>query len=569
MTTEKNILIPMRDGTLLATNVFRPDTREKVPVLAARTPYNKDGIKADIDRFVGAGYAVAVQDVRGRYASEGEFSPYTHETDDGLDFFGWLLAQDWCDGNIGTFGGSYLGGTQWLPARMSPAGLRAMVPEVTFDDLYFGCMYQGDAKVLHDLRWMVADIIPEAARRAAQRGEPEIELPDVDSALQELPMASHPALNRFGTFYRDWLDHATVSEFWRRYSPKSGYEGVSVPALNISGWYDIFVPSTLNNYAEMKRRGGSEAARNRQRLIMGPWSHMNFSGAFPEMCYGESASADAIDLAGIKIDWYDRWLKGVESPGADERPVKIFVMGINRWRDELDWPLPNTEYRPFYLHSGGAANTLNGDGALSEEKPRAEKADSYTYDPMDPAPTIGGQVILPGENAIGPRDQREAEMRSDVLVYSLPVLEKAIEVTGTIQLKLFASSDSPDTDFTAKLVDVFPDGRAMILTDGILRTRYRESFEMPKLLHPGEIYELTVEMGATANVFLPGHRVRLEISSSNFPKFNRNSNTGGDIARESREAYKPAVNTVYHDERHPTRLILPITPEDRDCASVM
>jgi putative CocE/NonD family hydrolase len=419
------------------------------------------------------------------------------------------------------------------------------VPEVTFDDLYFGCMYQGGAKVLHDLRWTVADIIPEAARRAVGAGKEKMELPDVDDVLRELPMAAHPAVKRFGSFYHEWLEHPTMGEFWRQYSPNSGYGGITAPALNISGWYDIFVPSTLNNYMEMKKRGGSEIARGNQRLIMGPWSHMNFTGVFPEMSYGDNASAKAIDLTQIKIDWYDRWLKGI--PKADEPPVRIFVMGINEWRYEQDWPLPDTEYCPWYLHSKGAANTLGGDGWLSGEKPEktgSEKADSYIFDPMDPVPTIGGQVILPGENAIGPRDQSEAEKHGDVLVYSTPVLEKAVEVTGNIRLKLFASSDALDTDFTAKLVDVFPEGRAMILTEGILRARYHESFEMPKLLVPGEIYEFTVEMGATSNVFLPGHCLRLEVSSSNFPKFNRNSNTGGNIAEESTGQYMPARNTV-------------------------
>lgn len=559
MMTEKNVMVPMRDGTLLATDIYRPKSDMPVPVIVARTPYNKDEMEGRIVPYVQAGYAVAVQDVRGRYASEGSFIPYAHETDDGLAFYRWLLRQPWCDGSIGAYGGSYLGGTQWLPARKSPEGLRAMIPEITFDDLYMGCQYQGGAKVLHDLRWTVASIIPEAAERARVAGDAEeIPLPDVDTALCEIPLATHPSIKRLAGYYLEWMKHSTQDAYWKAMSPSAGYGGITVPALNISGWYDIFVPSTLNNYMGMKRHGGSELARQNQRLIMGPWSHMNFTGHFPEISYGENASAEAIDLTRIRIDWYDRWLRG-KCPGTkDALPVKIFVMGSNVWRDEPDWPLPDTQYRAYYLHSGGRANTSRGDGTLSQEKPGDEPFDRFLYDPMNPVPTIGGQVILPGDNAIGPRDQREAEARDDVLVYSTPVLAAAMEVTGSIQLTLYASSDALDTDFTAKLVDVFPDGRAMLITDGILRARYRESFEAPRPLTQGKIYALTIEVGATSNVFLSGHRLRLDISSSNFPKFNRNSNTGGDIAQETADRYRPAQNKVYHDAAHASRLILPV-----------
>lgn len=559
MIKEKNIMISMRDGVRLATDIYRPEANSRFPVLIARTPYNKDYTDPSITRFVDAGYVVTVQDVRGRYSSEGNFIPYEYETEDALELYKWLRNQPWCDGNLGTFGGSYLGGTQWLPARKNPDGLKAMIPEVTFDDLYSGCCYQGGAKVLHDLRWTVESIIPDAIRRSLGNSEnSDIELPDTYAVLNELPMAAHPAIKKYGSFYLDWLDNFTACDFWRKNSPNSGYQNITVPALNISGWYDIFVSSTLNNFNRMKQSGGSENARKYQRLIMGPWSHMNFTGVFPEISYGENSSAQSIDLVQIKIDWFDRWLKGADKTDGTDLPVKIFVMGINQWRDEAAWPLPDTKYKSFYLHSGGNANSLNGDGVLSEAICAQEASDCYTYDPMNPVPTIGGQVILPGENAIGPRDQHDAEIRDDVLVYSTAVLEKPVEVTGPIQLKLFASSDSLDTDFTAKLVDVFPDGRAILLTDGIIRARFRESFETAILLEPEVIYEFTIDMGATANVFLPGHRIRLEVSSSNFPKFNRNSNTGGNIPHETAEEYKPAINRVFHDKANCSQLILPV-----------
>jgi putative CocE/NonD family hydrolase len=316
--------------------------------------------------------------------------------------------------------------------------------------------------------------------------------------------------------------------------------------------------STFQNYMGMKQRGGTEEARRNQRLIIGPWTHMNFSGSFPERDFGSGGSSAAIDLPGIHLRWFGRWLKGVDNGIDHEPPVMIFVMGIDEWRNEADWPIPDTQYHPYYLHSSGGANTLHGDGTLSTEPPGDEPSDVYLYNPLRPVPTVGGQVILPGGNAMGPRDQRAVELRDDVLVYSTPVLEQAVEVTGPIELRLFVSSSAPDTDFTGKLVDVYPDGRAMILTEGILRARYYNSFTEPKLLEPDTIYELRLNLWATANVFLPGHRIRLEVSSSNFPRFDRNSNTGGVIASETREQYQSASNRIFHDTAHPSHLILPI-----------
>ncbi len=561
---EKNILAPMRDGVRLATDVYRLEGSSPAPLLVARTPYNKDhalgGGLFDVLRAVQAGYAVVIQDVRGRYSSEGNFSPHFQETLDGVDAFAWAAAQPWSNGSLGTFGGSYLGSTQWLPAREQPPALRAMAPAITFSDNYEGCIYQGGAKVLHDLRWVVAEIIPAEIRRRVARGEKSQDDPplEVNAALNELPLASHPWIREYAAFYLDWLAHPTADEYWRAASPCAGYEQIRVPALNISGWYDIFLWSTLQNFMGMQQRGGTELARRNQRLIIGPWTHGNFSGSFPEREFGASAGSAALDLPGIHLRWFDRWLKGVENGIDKEPPVMIFVMGVDEWRTASAWPLPGTQYRPYYLHSRLEANTLDGDGVLSIALPGEEPSDVYLYNPLRPVPTLGGQVILPGGNAMGPRDQRMVEARDNVLVYTTPALERALEVTGPITLWLFVSSSAPDTDFTGKLVDVYPDGRAIILTEGILRARYRNSFTQPELLEPGAIYELGLNLWATANVFLPGHRLRLEVSSSNFPRFDRNSNTGGLIARESREQYRPAVNRIFHDATHPSHLILPV-----------
>jgi len=422
-------------------------------------------------------------------------------------------------------------------------------------------MYQGGAKVLHDLRWVVDNIVPAEIERRIAHGEKVLESDtplDVDGALAELPLATHPLIREYAAFYLDWLAHPTADDYWLASSPQVGYEQISVPALNISGWYDIFLWSTLQNYMGMQQYGGTEVARRNQRLIIGPWSHMNFSGSFPERDFGWGGSSAAIDLPGIHLRWFDRWLKDADNGLDQEPPMMIFVMGVDEWRHEADWPLPDTQYRPYYLHSGGEANTLYGDGTLSTEPPDDEPSDVYLFNPLRPVPTVGGQVILPGGNAMGPRDQHTVELRDDVLVYSTHVLDDAVEVTGPIELRLFVSSTAPDTDFTGKLLDVHPDGQAIILTEGILRARYRNSFAEPELLELDQIYELRLNLWATANVFLPGHRIRLEVSSSNFPRFDRNSNTGGIIALETVDKYQPAVNRIFHDAAHPSHLVLPL-----------
>ncbi len=566
---DKNVMVSMRDGVRLATDVYRMDSASPAPVLVMRTPYGKERVLAgnstfDILRAVQAGYVVVIQDVRGRYASEGAFNPMFQETADGVDAFAWAAAQPWSAGVVGAFGGSYMGCTQWLPARAQPPALRALAASVTFSDMYEDSAYQNGAKVLHDLRWVVADIVPAEFQRRSKRGLPlpaHVTALDVDAVLAQLPLADHPLIHDAAPFYADWLAHPFAGEYWMPISPRAGYRQINVPALNIGGWYDIFLNGVIKNYQGMRDQGGTEHARRNGRLILGPWTHMNWSGSFPEREFGSAASSDAIDLPGLQLRWFDRWLKGIDNGLEQEPPVMIFVMGSDCWRTEADWPLAAARIHAYYLHSGGRANTLNGDGVLSLDLPGDQPSDMYLYNPLRPVPTTGGQVILPGGNASGPRDQRGVEMRDDVLVYSTPVLDRPVTVIGPIDLRLFAASSARDTDFTGKLVDVFPDGRAIILTEGILRARYRNSLAQPELLEPYSVYELRLDLWATANVFLPGHRIRLEVSSSNFPRFNRNSNTGGEIAGERVDQYQPAVNRIFHDAAHPSCLLLPIVEQ--------
>lgn len=498
-----------------------------------------------------------IQDVRGRYHSEGLFNPHHQEIDDCADFHDWLIRQPWFNGHIGTFGRSYHAGTQWYFAVSEPKELDAMVPEVSFDDEFSGSGYQNGAKVLHDLRWTVASIIPDIMRRAREAGETvELEEPEVYHCLERIPLASEPAVEKYARYYVDWMKHSTYDDFWKKIAPKEYYDIIRVPVLNISGWYNIFISATFRNYLGMKEKGGSDIARNNSRVLIGPWTHTDFSGKLNGVDYGPEGSAEAINLNGIKVARYDHWLKGLPRKDDPEKPVSIFVMGENKWRHESSWPLDGTEFIPYYFHSAGDASIVNG--ILSVEVPENEKEDIFVYDPFDPVPTVGGQVILPGEGAIGPRDQREAEGRKDVLVYETPVLQEAVSVIGPLKAKLFISSDCPDTDFTVKLTDVFPDGESRLLSDGILRVRYRDSDEKTELIEPGKIYEITVDVMDTANTFLPGHKIRVSVSSSNFPRFNRNSNSGGDIAFETKDSYVKAVNTVFHDADHPSCILLPV-----------
>ena len=565
---DKNVMVAMRDGVLLATDVYQPEMSEPAPTLVMRLPYDKESTTQeisplhDIFRIVRAGYVVVVQDCRGRAASEGTFTPMFQEAADGADTIAWAAGQPWSNGRIGTFGGSYVGSTQWLAAGEAPPALLAMAPAITWADLYEGMQYSGGAKALHGLGWSAMMAEEELRRRAASSELPPGAEADLAALMHDaearLPLSDVPALRALAPYYFDWLAHPTPDAYWQDVSLSARYEQIRAPALNIGGWYDVFLWGTLQNYMGMRQRGGSALARQYQHLIIGPWTHGNFSGQYPERDFGMEASSEALDLTGIHIRWFDHWLKGSDNGIEREKPVMIFVMGIDRWRSEEDWPLPDTRYQPYYLHSKGRANTLDGDGLLALEPPGDEPPDVYLYNPMRPVPSVGGQVILPGANAMGPRDQRAVEARDDVLVYSTPVLDRPVEVTGPIELRLFVASSARDTDFTGKLVDVEPDGRAMILTEGILRARYRNLLTEPELLEPDTIYELRLDLWATANVFLPGHRIRLEVSSSNFPRFARNSNTGGEIASEATSDYRPAINRIFHDAAHPSRLILPI-----------
>lgn len=572
LTVEKNLRVAMRDGVQLATDVYRPAGDGQHPVVMLRLPYNKEQpallfLAGDILRVAQAGYAVVVQDCRGTWASDGEFNPYFQEAEDGADAIAWAAAQPWSSGVVGMMGASYYGATQWLAATQAPPALKAIAPFITTDQYHEKWTYQGGAFQLgFILQWASATFgVAEAVRRVGRGsaapaliGEAIAAADNVAAHYLQLPLGGLTTLAKLTPYVADWLAHPDYDDYWRAAAPREHYAKITTPALNFGGWYDLFLGGTLANYTAMK-------SRTRQRLVIGPWVHGYNGGVYPERNFGLMAHDGVADVTAMQIRWFDHYLKGLDNGVEHDAPVRIFVMGPDAWRDEADWPLPDTDWQCWYLHRDGSASSPADAGLLAPLPPPDEPVDSFVYDPRNPVPTAGGATFLPGlfvaANA-GPRDQRDVESRPDVLCYTSAVLEDLLEVTGPVRLVLYVSSSARDTDFTGKLVDVAPDGRAITLTDGILRCRYRESLERQKLMSPGEVYRIEVDLVATSNVFFAGHRIRLEVSSSNFPRFDRNSNTGGVLAGESVEDFICATNCVWHDSVHASHLVLPVIKRD-------
>ncbi|MEA2529149.1 MAG: uncharacterized protein QOF01_3997 [Thermomicrobiales bacterium] len=575
VTFERNLPVPMRDGTVLYADVYRPAAPGKYPVLLQRTPYDKAsgvGPGAFAVRAAGEGYAVVVQDTRGRWQSEGTFYAFPFERQDGVDTAVWINEQPWANGRIGMFGQSYVGLTQWQAALGGAPGLQAIVPGVTAADYHEGWTYQGGAFELNfNLSWVLTFLASDTARRrvdadpsfAAKRDELLDRIDGMDAQFDRMPLAGDELLRDLAPYYDDWLAHPAHDEFWDKLKIDGNYGELDVAAFHVGAWYDIFLGGTIQNYVGMRSGAKTERARKAQRLLIGPWTHVTpiTMSAVGEFDPGVRASHVAIDFDGIHLRWYDRWLRDIDNGVDDEPPVRIFVMGANRWRSEQEWPLARTRYVDWFFHSDGRANTLNGDGVLAQDSPgpATKRPDSFLYNPLDPVPTKGGGLCCNFYWSQGGQfDQREIETRADVLCYTSPPLEQDLEVTGPVKVVLYAASSAVDTDFTAKLVDVCPCGCARNLTDGIIRARYRESMRTEKLLRPGEVERYEIDLWATSNLFRAGHQIRVEISSSNFPRFDRNPNTGGVIATATKDDCLPALQTIYHDQDHPSRIVLPV-----------
>jgi putative CocE/NonD family hydrolase len=557
---ERNVAVTMRDGIRLVADIYRDINLVPRPTLVQRTPYGKDNVELvnswlKVTEAVLRGYTVVVQDCRGRYASQGKFDPFAHEASDGADTIAWAAAQPWSDGWVGMFGGSYVGATAWLAATANPPALRAIAPAVTSDSTYESWSYQGGATQLGFLlTWVLGPLATgqlSQSDSSATPGELKVLADALDStyALANHMTEALTVLAQRAPYLATWLDHPSYDDFWRQTSPAEQRDAVTVPSMNIGGWFDLFLLGTLRNYRAMRERAGDDP-RRQARLVIGPWAHGQATGCFPERDFGVRAGAGGAAVSTQQLDWFDR--VRADSPVSVGRPVRIFVMGPNVWRDEVDWPLPDTEYRALHLTAASG---------LSWSPPMDDGVDVFRYDPADPVPTVGGATFLPGiavsANA-GPRDQRRLDDRIDVLRYVSDPLPAPLEVIGEITATVFFCSDVPDTDLTVKLIDLHPDGRAELVTDGIRRGRHRNSTAVIEPLDPDQVNEISVEVGATATVFAAGHRLRVDISGSNFPRFDRNPNTGGASALASE--YVVATNQVIRSGNYPSRVTLPVIP---------
>ncbi len=538
---EADVPVPMRDGTKLAANVFRPNGPGRYPVILMRTPYGKPGQGWDEPkRYCNAGYVMVAQDCRGRGKSAGEWDPFRYDAADGYDTQEWVGKQSWCNGKLGTAGGSYVGWTQWSAAPGASRYLKAMVPVVPFDN-GFEMAYPGGAFQLALLGgW------------GALAGG--VNLTNPQQAFLHLPLRTFgDQFDKKVGYLDDWVQHSTYDDYWKVRGIDYRYTDITVPVLNIGGWYDIFAKTTIESIAAVHSKSQARAVRRNQFVVMGPWGHGAGARKVGELDFGADA---ALNLGDLQFKWFEYWLNGRETGVQDWPAYYLFVMGENRWRGEQEWPLKRTRFTAYYLHSAGHANSLSGNGALSTTEPAQEPSDGFTYDGNNPVPTTGGNNLF-GATA-GPQDQAKVEQREDVLVYTTPPLDKPLEVTGPVKLILYAASSAPDTDFTGKLVDVHPDGKCYNICEGIIRARYRQGRDKPVMLEPGRSEKIELDLWVTSNVFLAGHRIRLEVSSSNFPRFDRNPNSGKPFGTDTE--LLPAKQTILHDKEHPSHVLLPVIP---------
>jgi hypothetical protein len=555
----------MRDGTVLRANIYRPAVEGRWPVLLTRLPYGKDfplGTAAlDPVQAARRGYVVIVQDTRGTNASDGDWYPFRAEADDGVDTIAWAADLPFSTGQVGMYGLSYFGFTQWAAAVRQPPALKAIVPSITWADPLNGLFYRGGALELGTLaNWHLSMGLNVLLRRhrtdLATLGQAVAALCHEFDALGptgywSLPLADFAPLRRqevapafFDTIAapmdraRDPAAAATI---------RGQHERVQVPTFTVGGWYDIFLADTIASFAAMHAQGTPA------KLLIGPWSHGTQTNPVGELNFGFAAQSRFIDLqsdfGSLQLRWFDHWLKGIDTGIMTEAPIKLFVMGANVWRDEHAWPLARAVATPYYLRAGGQ---------LSPEAPEAEAPDHYDYDPADPVPTRGGALLMTPEYGAGPFDQRPIEARADVLVYTTPPLERDTEVTGPITVRLWAVSSAPDTDFVARLTDVVPDGRVINLTDGIVRARYRQVRQgaPATLIEPGRPYVYEIDLWATSNLFQAGHRIGLQITSSCFPRWDRNPNTGHPFGADAEQQL--AHQAILHDQEHPSHVVLPL-----------
>lgn len=535
-----NVMVPMRDGVRLSTDIHRPAKPGRYPVILVRDLYQNGAEPAWLEagrKWAERGYVFVHQDVHGRLDSEGMFYPYLSEATDGYDAQQWAGSQPWSNGKVGMLGASYLASTQWLSAHLRAPALKALAPMMTPFNYYQDVAYVGGALSLGSrIGWatLVGGRTNQEPAYHWQRLVRHLPLNTLDRALGvELP------------HWQDWIAHPSYDDYWRQVDVAARVGEIDVPAFNIGGWYDVFLKGTLTSFQSMRAGALSQVARDAQMLLIGPWKHTSRPTALlGDLDFGPQS---VLDLDAERAQWFGRQLQ--DAVAGDRVPVRIFVMGENRWRSEQEWPLARTRYTKYYFHRDGMLNTSKPTAATS--------TDRYVYHPNDPVPTLGGNLMFSATPA-GPFDQAPLDGRQDVLVFTSAPLDTDIEVTGPVSVTLYAASSAVDTDFTAKLLDVHPDGKAYNLLDGVIRARYRESFEQPTLLQPGRVYEYTIDLWATSNLFKKGHRLRVAVSSSNFPRFDRNPNTGHVFGVDAQ--MQPATQTIHHSRRYPSHITLPIVP---------
>lgn len=587
---EKGVCIPMRDGVRLAADLYQPrGVGERLPCILIRTPYNKDteATVRDGRFFAGRGFAVVIADFRGRYHSEGVYRFTRGHREDGYDTCAWIVAQSWCSGKIGTYGCSYLGEVQLYQAPSRPPGLTAMIPQASGSAVgsaggYFHCAqdlgggiwglsmlfdwwYQEGSQLYFSPR--PGQPVPKDPIRAAAvaqlfRTGPEMPSIDYESVLRTLPIIDMMERvtvppNEWAEFVRHNLD--LTDPWWRQFDYVSDDTDIDLPTLFIENWNDYTSGAALYLRNHLEQTAATERARRHQYIIVAPGSHCSVDRQTANEYVGDLFAGDPrFGHRDIYLKWFDFWLRD-QPNGITEMPkIQYYLLGENTWKACDRWPVPNTQYRSFYLSSDGHANGDRGDGTLIDTPPTSAEPDGYSYDPEDPAPTLGTDDYFMQSKPI--TDQRPLSARKDVLVYTSAPLEKGLEMTGEPEVVLYVSSSAKDTDFMAKLVDVYPDGRALNVREGALRARYRNGRDRPAvLMNPGDIYTLRLKLGAYSLYFAAGHRVRLQITSSSFPRYERNLNTGGNNFDESQGVV--AHNRIHHDQTHPSRLVLPVVSE--------
>jgi putative CocE/NonD family hydrolase len=553
--------IRMRDGATLYADVYRPAKEGHYPVLVSRTPYSTERYPTAYQIpvfFAQRGYVFVYQDVRGRHESEGKWDPFRQEQEDGYDTIEWAAGQPWSNGKVGMQGCSYLGHVQWQAAVKAPPHLVTIFPCLAPTSIYHDTVtLNGGFRLSLAFGWgavrQESRIMQNVEAHTLEGGPEGISF---EKVLRSLPLIDMQKLmGRNAGFYTEWLRHPDYDDYWKPSSAEEAFERISVPLHTFGGWFDILLQGTLRGYEGITKQGKTAVARQKSQIIVGPWGH-GASRKFGDLDFGEQAF---IDARALELRWYDSWLKGIDTGIRNEPPVKLFLMGKNEWRFENEYPLARTQYRKMFFHSEGHANSRLGDGQLSWDSPRADsRPNNYHYDPENPVPSVGGSNCCGAPTPAGPVDQRAVESRGDVLVFTSDFLSQDINVTGPVKVVLHASSDGPDTDFVAKLVDVYPDGKAYNMAEGLLRARYRESLSRPKPLEPGKVYPMTIDLVGVSNLFQRGHRIRVDITSSHFPQFDRNPNTGDPFATSAR--IRVASQTVYSSKEHPSHIVLPVIP---------